>query len=117
MHLTTAGLDASTHTQLRRAIKPEFNQTCAATLVQNPYIHMKCEGRRWYVWNGQAWKWERATVVHGVSHHIVREVERLIIQAVREDDFEEARIWRRYLYHGDIGIRLTPHISRILRAH
>ena len=60
---------------------------------------------------------ERATVVYGVSRRIVREVERLIVQAVREDDFGEACIWRRYLYHGDIGIRLTPHISRIYREN
>ena len=75
--------------------------------MRNPYIYMKCEGRRWYVWDEQARKWERATIVHGVSHRIVQEVERLIIQAVREDDFEEARVWRRYLYHGDIGTWLA----------
>lgn len=85
--------------------------------MRNPYIYMKCEGRRWYVWDEQARKWERATIVHGVSHRIVQEVERLIIQAVREDDFEEARVWRRYLYHGDIGTWLTPHMSRIYREN
>ena len=84
--------------------------------MHNLYGYVKCEGSRWYVWNEQDWKWERATIIHSVSHRSVREVEHLIIQAVREDDFEEACIWRRHLYHGDIGIQLTPRTSRILRA-
>ncbi|WP_448748926.1 hypothetical protein [Actinomyces sp.] len=79
--------------------------------------YVKCEGRRWYLWDDDNGGRKRATIVHGVSHRIVREVERLIIQAVREDDFEEACIWRRYLYHGDIGIRLTPYMSRIYREN
>ena len=73
--------------------------------MHNLYGYVKCEGSRWYVWNEQDWKWERATIIHGVSH-----------RSVREDDFEEACIWRRHLYHGDIGIQLTPRTSRILRA-
>ena len=74
----------------RYATVQEQDRACAAILVENLRGYVKCEGRRWYVWDEQAWKWERATIVHGVSHRIVREVERLIIQAVREDDFEEA---------------------------
>ena len=108
----------------RYATVQEQDRACAAILVDNLYGYVKCEGRRWYVWDEQAWKWERATIVYGVSHRIVREVERLIIQAVMEDDFEEACVWRRYLYHGDIGIdptdvptRLTPHMSRIYREN
>lgn len=101
----------------RYATVKEQDQACAAILVRNLYGYVKCEGRRWYVWDEQAWKWERATVVHGVSHRIVREVELLIIQAVMEDRYEDARDWCRYLYHGDIGIRLTPYMSRIYREN
>ena len=101
----------------RYANVQEQDRACAAILVDKLHGYVKCEGLRWYVWDEQAWKWERATVVDGVSRRIVREVERLIVQAVMEDNFEDARVWRRYLYHGDIGIRLTPHMSRIYREN
>ncbi len=39
---TTAGLDASTHTQLRRAAKPEFNQTSCHTRAEPVHPH-ECE--------------------------------------------------------------------------
>ena len=77
--------------------------------------YVKCEGRRWYVWDEQAWKWERATVGWAVSRRIVREVRDLIVQAAMEDRYEDARDWCRYLDPTDIGIRLTPYMSRIYR--
>lgn len=101
----------------RYATVQEQDRACAAILVDRLRGYVKCEGRRWYVWDEQAWKWERGTVGRAVSRRIVREVERLIVQAVREDDFGEACVWRRYLYHGDIGMRLTPHMSRIYREN
>lgn len=99
----------------RYANVQEQDRACAAILVENLRGYVKCEGRRWYVCDDETGRWKPATVAYGVSRRIVREVERLIIQAVREDDFGEACVWRRYLYHGNIGIRLTPHMSRIYR--
>jgi hypothetical protein len=95
----------------RYATVQEQDRACAAILVENLRDYVKCEGRRRYVCNEETGRWERTTVAYGVSRRIVREVERLIVQAVRENDFGEAYVWRRYLYHGDIGIRLTPHMS------
>lgn len=68
--------------------------------MENLRGYVKCEGRRWYVWDEDLLEWKRATVAYGMSRRIVREVERLIVQAVREDDFGEACVWRRYLYQG-----------------
>ena len=34
-----------------------------------------------------------------------------------EDRYEDARDWCRYLDPTDIGIRLTPHMSRIYREN
>lgn len=101
----------------RYANVQEQDRACAAILVDRLRGYVKCEGRRWYVWDEQAWKWERATVAYGVSRRIVREVERLIVQAVMEDRYEDARDWCRYLDPTDIGIRLTPHMSRIYREN
>ena len=101
----------------RYATVQEQDRACAAIFVEKLRGYVKCEDRRWYVWDEELLEWKRATVAYGVSRHIVREVERLIVQAVREDDFGEACVWRRYLYHGDIGMRLTPHMSRIYREN
>lgn len=79
--------------------------------------YVKCEGRRWYLWDEQAWKWERATVGWAVSRRIVREVRELIVQAVMEDRHEDARDWCQHLDPTDIDIRLTPHMSRIYREN
>ena len=101
----------------RYATVQEQDRACAAILVDRLRGYVKCEGRRWYVWDEQAWKWERATVAYGVSRRIVREVRELIVQAVMEDRYEDARDWCRYLDPTDIGIRLTPHMSRIYREN
>jgi hypothetical protein len=79
--------------------------------------YVKCEGRRWYLWDEQAWKWERATVDWAVSRHIVREVRELIVQAVMEDRYKDAHDWCQHLDPTDIDIRLTPHMSRIYREN
>ena len=79
--------------------------------------YVKCEGRRWYLWDEQAWKWERATVGWAVSRRIVREVRELIVQAVMEDRHEDARDWCQHLDPTDIDIRLTPHMSRLYREN
>ena len=101
----------------RYATVQEQDRACAAILVDRLRGYVKCEGRRWYVWDEQVWKWERTTVGWAVSRRIVREVERLIVQAVMEDRYEDARDWCRYLDPSDIGIRLTPHMSRIYREN
>lgn len=101
----------------RYANVKEQDQACAAILVDRLRGYVKCEGRRWYVWDEQAWKWERATVGWAVSSRIVREVHELIVQAVMEDRYEDARDWCRYLDPTDIGIRLTPYMSRIYREN
>lgn len=101
----------------RYANVQEQDRACAAILVDKLRGYVKCEGRRWYVWDEDLLEWKRATVAYGVSRHIVREVRDLIVDAVRENNFEDARGWCRYLYHGDIGIRLTPHMSRIYREN
>jgi len=101
----------------RYATVQEQDRACAAILVEKLRGYVKCEGRRWYVWDEETGRWERGTVGWAVSRRIVREVERLIIQAVREDDFEEACVWRRYLDPTDIGTRLTPYMSRIYREN
>lgn len=79
----------------RYATVQEQDRACAAILVDRLRGYVKCEGRRWYVWDEQAWKWERATVAYGVSRRIVREVRELIVQAVMEDRYEDARDWCR----------------------
>lgn len=101
----------------RYANVKEQDRACAAILVEKLRGYVKCEGRRWYVWDEQAWKWERGTVGWAVSRRIVREVERLIVLAVMEDRYEDARNWCRYLDPTDVGTRLTPHMSRIYREN
>ena len=101
----------------RYANVQEQDRACAAILVDRLRGYVKCEGRRWYVWDDETGRWERGTVGWAVSFRIVREVRDLIVQAVVEDDFGEACVWRRYLDPTDIGIRLTPHMSRIYREN
>ena len=101
----------------RYANVQEQDRACAAILVEKLRGYVKCEGRRWYVWDEDLLEWERATVAYGVSRRIVREVRELIVQAVMEDRYEDARDWCRYLDPTDIGIRLTPHMSRIYREN
>ncbi|EFU60432.1 hypothetical protein [Actinomyces sp. oral taxon 180] len=101
----------------RYATVQEQDRACAAILVDRLRGYVKCEGRRWYVWDEHAWKWERGTVGWAVSSRIVREVERLIVQAVMEDRYEDARNWCRYLDPTDVPTRLTPYMSRIYREN
>lgn len=101
----------------RYATVQEQDRACAAILVENLRGYVKCEGRRWYVRDEETGRWKRATVAYSISRRIVREVERLIVQAVMEDRCEDARDWCRYLNPTDIGIRLTPHMSRIYREN
>lgn len=101
----------------RYANVKEQDRACAAILAYNLRGYVKCEGRRWYVWDEDLLEWKRATVAYGVSRRIVREVERLIVQAVREDRYEDARNWCRYLDPTDVPTWLTPYMSRIYREN
>ena len=101
----------------RYANVKEQDQACAAILVEKLRGYVKCEGRRWYLWDDDNGGWKRTTVGYALCHRIVREVRDQIVDAVREDDFEGARLWRRYLDPTDIGIRLTPYMSRIYREN
>lgn len=101
----------------RYANVKEQDQACAAILVDRLRGYVKCEGRRWYLWDDDNGGWKRTTVGYALCDRIVREVRDQIVDAVREDDFEGARLWRRYLDPTDIGIRLTPYMSRIYREN
>lgn len=101
----------------RYANVKEQDRACAAILVDNLRGYVKCEGRRWYLWDDDNGGWKRTTVGYALCHRIVREVERLIVHAVMEDRYEDARNWCRYLDPTDIGIRLTPHMSRVYREN
>ena len=65
----------------RYANVKEQDQACAAILVDNLRGYVKCEGRRWYLWDDDNGGWKRTTVGYALCHRIVREVERLIVQA------------------------------------
>lgn len=77
---------------------------------------VRFKGRRWYLWNDAENRWERATVARGVTRRIIGEVKDLVVQAVIVKNYEEAHAWTRYLDPSDVGTRLSPRISRILRG-
>lgn len=101
----------------RYATVKERDQACAAILVEKLHGYVKCEGRRWYLWDEDLLEWKRTTVGYALCHRIVREVRDQIVDAVRERRFEDACSWCRYLDPTDIGIRLTPYMSRIYREN
>lgn len=74
-----------------------------------------CEGRRWHLWDEDECRWKRTTVGYFLSHRIVREVERLIVEAVMEDRCEDAGDWCRHLNPTDVDTRFTPYMSRVYR--
>ena len=101
----------------RYATVKEQDRACAVILAHRLSGYVKCEGRRWYLWDEDLLEWKRATVAHHISHRIVREVHDLIVEAVMEDRYEDARGWCRYLDPTDVPIRLTPHMSRFYREN
>lgn len=95
----------------------ERDEAAASILAGRLRGDVRFKGRRWYLWNDAENRWERATVARGVTRRIIEEIQDLIIQAVFVKNYEEAHAWTRYLDRSDVGTRLTPRISRILRAH
>ena len=94
----------------------ERDEAAASILAGRLRGDVRFKGRRWYLWNDAENRWERATIARGVSRRILREVERLVVWAVVEKSYEEAHAWTRYLDPSDVGTRLSPRISRILRG-
>ena len=94
----------------------ERDNAAASILAGRLRGDVRFKGRRWYLWNDAENRWERATVARGVTRRIIGEVERLVIYAVCDGQCEEAHAWTRYLVPSDVGTRLTPRISRILRG-
>jgi hypothetical protein len=95
----------------------ERDKAAASILAGQLRGDVRFKGRRWYLWNDAENRWERATVARGVTRRIIGEIQDLITQAVIVKNYEEAHAWTRYLDPSDVGTRLTPRISRILRAH
>lgn len=95
----------------------ERDKAAASILAGRLRGVVRFKGRRWYLWNDAENRWERATVARGVTRRIIEEIQDLIVQAVIVKNYEEAHAWTRYLDRSDVGTRLTPRISRILRAH
>lgn len=94
----------------------ERDKAAASILAGKLRGDVRFKGRRWYLWNDAENRWERATVARGVTRRIIVEVKDLISQAVIVKNYEEAHAWTRYLDPSDVGTRLTPRISRILRG-
>ena len=46
----------------RYANVKEQDQACAAILVEKLRGYVKCEGRRWYLWDDDNGGWKRTTV-------------------------------------------------------
>ena len=51
----------------RYANVQEQDQACAAILVRNLRGYVKCEGRRWYLWDENECRWKRTTVAPTAS--------------------------------------------------
>lgn len=94
----------------------ERDKAAASILAGKLQGEVRFKGRRWYLWNDAENRWERATVARGVTRRIIVEVKDLVVQAVLTDMDDEAHAWTRYLVPSDVGTRLTPRISRILRG-
>lgn len=94
----------------------ERDKAAASILAGKLQGEVRFKGRRWYLWNDAENGWERATVARGVTRRIIVEVKDLVVQAVLTDMDDEAHAWTRYLVPSDVGTRLTPRISRILRG-
>lgn len=94
----------------------ERDKAAASILAGKLQGEVRFKGRRWYLWNDAENRWERATVARGVTRRIIVEVKDLIVWAVLDDMDDEAHAWTRYLDPSDVGTRLTPRISRILRG-
>ena len=94
----------------------ERDEAAASILAGQLQNEVRFKGRRWYLWNDAENRWERATVARGVTRRIIVEVKDLVVQAVLTDMDDEAHAWTRYLVPSDVGTRLTPRISRILRG-
>ncbi len=94
----------------------ERDEAAASILAGRLRGDVRFKGRRWYLWNDAENRWERATVARGVTRRIIGEIEHLIVWAVIVKNYEEAHAWTRYLDPSDVGTRLTPRISRILRG-
>jgi hypothetical protein len=94
----------------------ERDKAAASILAGRLRGDVRFKGRRWYLWNDAENRWERATVARGVSRRIIGEIEQLIVRAVIVKNYEEAHAWTRYLDPSDVGTRLSPRISRILRG-
>lgn len=93
----------------------ERDKAAASILAGKLQGEVRFKGRRWYLWNDAENRWERATIARGVTRRIIGEIRDLIVCAVGDGQYEEARAWWRYLDPSDVGTRLTPRISRILR--
>lgn len=94
----------------------ERDKAAASILAGRLQGEVRFKGRRWYLWNDAENRWERATIARGVTRRVIVEVRDLVIQAVCAEQCEEAQAWRRYLDPSDVGTRLSPRISRILRG-
>lgn len=94
----------------------ERDKAAASILAGKLQGEVRFKGRRWYLWNDTENRWERATIARGVTRRIIREIQDLISQAVIVNSYEEAHAWTRYLDPSDVGTRLSPRISRILRG-
>lgn len=94
----------------------ERDKAAASILAGRLRGDVRFKGRRWYLWNDAENRWERATVARGVTRRIIGEIEQLIVHAVIVKNYEEAHAWTRYLDPSDVGTRLSPRISRILRG-
>lgn len=94
----------------------ERDKAAASILAGRLQGDVRFKGRRWYLWNDAENRWERATIARDVSRRIIGEIEQLIVRAVIVKNYEEAHAWTRYLDPSDVGTRLSPRISRILRG-
>ena len=94
----------------------ERDKAAASILAGKLRGDVRFKGRRWYLWNDAENRWERATIARGVTRRIMVEVKDLIVGAVIGKNYEEAYAWTRYLDPSDVGTRLSPRISRILRG-
>ena len=94
----------------------ERDKAAASILAGRLRGDVRFKGRRWYLWNDAENRCERATVGRGVTRRILREIQDLIVCAVIVKNYEEAYAWTRYLDPSDVGTRLSPRISRILRG-
>ena len=94
----------------------ERDKAAASILAGRLQGDVRFKGRRWYLWNDAENRWERATVARGVTRRIIGEIRDQVVCAVIVKNYEEAHAWTRYLDPSDVGTRLTPRISRILRG-